>query len=119
MALSLNNSDETKSRKVAILGDMLELGNNEKSYHVSLAENLDLCSLDIVHCIGPRMRACYDSLPIDIRGQWAETANEFKTILPSLIAVGDIVLVKGSLGSSVSTIVKMIRGLGQRKTREE
>ena len=102
-----------------ILGAMHELGINEKSYHVSLAENLDLRSLDIVHCIGPRMRACYDTLPVDIRGEWAETAKEFKTILSSLIAVGDIVLVKGSLGSNVSTIVEMIRNLGQRKRREE
>jgi hypothetical protein len=40
-------------------------------------------------------------------------------ILPSLIVVGDIVLVKGSLGSNVSTIVEMIRTLGQRKRRDE
>ncbi len=119
MVPSLNNSGKNKLRKVAILGDMHELGINEKSYHVSLAENLDLRSLDIVHCIGPRMRACYDTLPIDIRGEWAETAKEFKMILPSLIVVGDIVLVKGSLGSNVSTIVEMIRTLGQRKRREE
>ena len=65
------------------------------------------------------MRACYDTLPIDIRGEWAETAKEFKMILPSLIVVGDIVLVKGSLGSNVSTIVEMIRTLGQRKRRDE
>ena len=103
-----------KSRKIAILGDMLELGVNELTYHSSLAKNLHLCSLDVVHCVGTRMRSCYDGLPVEIRGDWVETAEEFKSKLQTMIMPGDMVLVKGSLGSNVSTIVDPIRKLGQR-----
>ena len=103
-----------KSRKIAILGDMLELGPNEIMYHTSLAKNSHLCSLDIVHCVGTRMRSCYDVLPVEIRGEWVKTAEEFKSKLQTMIMPGDMVLVKGSLGSNVSTIVDPIRKLGQR-----
>jgi UDP-N-acetylmuramoyl-tripeptide--D-alanyl-D-alanine ligase len=93
---------------------MLELGVNEIMYHISLAKNLHLCSLDIVHCVGTRMRSCYDVLPVEIRGDWVKTAEEFKSKLQTMIMPGDMVLVKGSLGSNVSTIVDPIRKLGQR-----
>ena len=109
-----SNTSNHKSRKIVILGDMLELGTDEIKYHNSLAKNLHLRSLDVVHCVGSRMRACYDVLPVEIRGEWVETANEFKTKLKAMILPGDIVLVKGSLGSKVSTIVDLIRNLGQR-----
>ena len=109
-----SNTSHHKSRKIVILGDMLELGIDEIKYHNSLAKNLHLRSLDVVHCVGSRMRACYDVLPVEIRGEWVETANEFKTKLKAMILPGDIVLVKGSLGSKVSTIVDLIRNLGQR-----
>ena len=111
---SVSNTSNRTSRKIAILGDMLELGTDEIKYHISLAKNLHLRNLDVVHCVGLRMRACYDVLPVEIRGDWVETADEFKTKLHTMILAGDIVLVKGSLGSKVSTIVDLIRNLGQR-----
>ena len=67
-----------KSRKIAILGDMLELGVNELTYHSSLAKNLHLCSLDVVHCVGTRMRSCYDGLPVEIPEGLGETAMNLK-----------------------------------------
>jgi UDP-N-acetylmuramoyl-tripeptide--D-alanyl-D-alanine ligase len=111
---SVSNTSNRTSRKIAILGDMLELGTDEIKYHISLAKNLHLRNLDVVHCVGLRMRACYNVLPVEIRGDWVETADEFKTKLHTMILAGDIVLVKGSLGSKVSTIVDLIRNLGQR-----
>ena len=79
-----------------------------------MAQNPHLLAADVVHCIGPRMRTCYEALPVDIRGHWAKTAVEFSVTLDELIFAGDTVLVKGSLGSRVSMIVDLIRNLGQR-----
>ena len=108
------NQDSRCRRKIIILGDMLELGTDEIQLHAALAQNPHLLMADVVHCIGPRMRACYEELPVEIRGCWAETAAEFALELDELVAAGDTVLVKGSLGSRVSMIVDLIRNLGQR-----
>jgi UDP-N-acetylmuramoyl-tripeptide--D-alanyl-D-alanine ligase len=101
-------------RRIAILGDMLELGQEEAQIHAQLAGNNHLLTLDVVHCVGPRMRACYDALPAAIRGRWVQEAQELASGLGELIAPGDRVLVKGSLGSKVSMIVDLIRNLGHR-----
>jgi UDP-N-acetylmuramoyl-tripeptide--D-alanyl-D-alanine ligase len=108
------NDQPGANRKIAILGDMLELGSDETALHAALAQNPHLLVADVVHCVGPRMRACYEAMPADIRGRWAETAAEFSVGLGDLISAGDIVLVKGSLASRVSMIVDLIRNLGQR-----
>ena len=60
------------------------------------------------------MRACYDALPTALRGRWVPEAQELASGLGELIAPGDRVLVKGSLGSKVSMIVDLIRNLGHR-----
>ena len=115
LAIPSEHQDQSdNSRKIAILGDMLELGSDEIFEHVALAQNPHLLEADVVHCIGPRMYACYEALPGDIRGCWTETAAEFSVGLSELIVSGDTVLVKGSLGSQVSMIVDLIRNLGQR-----
>lgn len=101
-------------RRVAILGDMLELGSEEIGLHSDIALNPHLAMVDVVHCIGPRMKACHAKLPVAIRGSWANTAEVFAADLASLISVGDVVLVKGSFGSKLSLIVDLLRKLGQR-----
>ena len=103
-------------RRVAILGDMLELGSEEIELHSDIAFNPHLSMVDIVHCIGPRMKACHAKLPVDIRGSWTNTAEVFAADLASLIAVGDVVLVKGSMGSKLSLIVDLLRKLGHRSS---
>jgi UDP-N-acetylmuramoyl-tripeptide--D-alanyl-D-alanine ligase len=101
-------------RRIAILGDMLELGPDEIAMHGELAGNEFLASADLVHCSGPRMRHLYDALPEKIRGQWAENAAELSVQSNTLVDAGDVVLVKGSKGSKVSMIVDAIRKLGHR-----
>ena len=106
----------SNGRRVAILGDMLELGSEEIELHSDIAFNPHLAMVDIVHCIGPRMKACHAKLPVDIRGSWTNTAEVFAADLASLIAVGDVVLVKGSMGSKLSLIVDLLRKLGHRSS---
>ena len=104
-----------KGRRIAILGDMLELGPSEREMHRAIAHNNDLQSFDIVHCIGPRMKHLWDALPEANRGEWSETADGFKGQVARFVDAGDVVLVKGSKGSKVSTIVDAIRKLGHRR----
>lgn len=96
-------------RRVAILGDMLELGADEAAMHRAVADDPAMAAVDLVHCAGPRMRHLFAALPQGQRGVWAETAAELAAQAPDLIRAGDIVLVKGSKSSRISAVVGALR----------
>jgi UDP-N-acetylmuramoyl-tripeptide--D-alanyl-D-alanine ligase len=100
-------------RRVAVLGDMLELGPGETALHLAIAEHPAMAQIDTVHCAGPRMRALHDALPRGKRGEWHETAAALAARAAHLADAGDVVLVKGSKGSKVSLVVDALRKLGQ------
>ena len=102
-----------KGRRIAILGDMLELGPTEMDLHRAVAKHPNLSAISVIHCAGPRMRALYDSLPRSQRGEWAATAEALASRVRSLVDAGDIILVKGSKGAKVSLVVDALRKLGQ------
>ncbi len=104
-----------KGRRIAILGDMLELGPSEREMHRAIAHDKFLQSLDIVHCVGPRMKYLHDALPEPQRGEWTEDAPAMCAQIARLMDAGDVVLVKGSKGSKVSQVVDAIRKLGHRR----
>ncbi len=100
-------------RRIAILGDMLELGPTEAELHRALADHPAMASFRRVDCVGPRMRALFEALPAHRRGRWVETAEELAAEAHKLIDAGDVVLVKGSKGSRVSLVVDALRRLHQ------
>ncbi|MFN7224005.1 MAG: UDP-N-acetylmuramoyl-tripeptide--D-alanyl-D-alanine ligase [Paracoccaceae bacterium] len=102
-----------QGRRIAILGDMLELGPTEASLHVAIARHPGLDAVHTIHCVGPRTRALHTALPRTQRGEWAETAADLVPRVRQLVDAGDIVLVKGSKGSKVSLVVDALRKMGQ------
>ncbi len=106
-------------RRIAVLGDMLELGPDEIAMHRAIAHHPGLKAIATIHCVGPRMRHLWEALPRGQRGEWVETAPELAGRARSLFDAGDIVLVKGSKGSKVSLIVDQMRKLGQRAAPTE
>lgn len=105
-------------RRVAVLGDMLELGPSEAALHADLAEHPALGAIDEVHCAGLRIRAAFDALPVAKRGIWTETAEEMAAQIHALLRPGDVVLVKGSKGARTALVVDAIRELGHRHRRQ-
>ena len=100
---------EGYKRKVAILSDMLELGPESPAIHATMAGN-PLCKLvTIFHCIGPLMKNFHANLPQEKRGIWVESAEEISSRLKEIVAVGDVVFVKGSKGSRASEVVRKIK----------
>ena len=81
--------------------------------HKAIAQHPGLDAIDIIHCVGPRMRMLWYDLPRSQRGEWAETATQLTGKARSLVDAGDVVLVKGSKGIKVSLIVDALRKLGQ------
>ncbi len=102
-----------QGRRIAVLGDMLELGPTEAALHAAIAAHPGLDAVTVIHCVGPRMRALWQALPRGQRGEWTETAGDLAARARSLVDAGDIVLVKGSKGSKVSVVVDALRKLGQ------
>ncbi len=108
-----------RGRRIAILGDMLELGENEAALHAEIARHPAMGSVATVHCVGPRMAALWAALPEAKRGARAESAEDLAPRARSLIDAGDVVLVKGSKGSRVSRVVDAIRKLGHPRAGDE
>lgn len=98
-------------RRIVVLTDMLELGDQSRSLHEGLAGPIDAAGLDLVHAAGPEMRWLYDALPTSRRGLWRATAAELAAEAGLLVAPGDVVMVKGSNGSRASLVAKALAGL--------
>ncbi|WP_375173601.1 UDP-N-acetylmuramoyl-tripeptide--D-alanyl-D-alanine ligase [Pseudooceanicola sp.] len=107
-----NLGRKARGRRIVILGEMLELGPDEIAMHAGLADLPAMARLDVVHCVGRRMKALYDALPPEKRGRYEKAAEDLAAQAPRLIDAGDVVLVKGSKGSKVSLVVDALRKLG-------
>lgn len=105
-------------RRVAVLGDMLELGADEIALHKAVADDPVMNSVELVHAAGPRMRHLYNALPATKRGIWAETAEELAENVGNLTEPGDIVLIKGSKSSKISIVVDALRRSRERPAPE-
>ncbi|WIY25527.1 UDP-N-acetylmuramoyl-tripeptide--D-alanyl-D-alanine ligase [Parasedimentitalea psychrophila] len=99
-------------RKIAYLGDMKELGPEERALHIKLAQHPAIRLIDQIHCIGPLMQHLHAALPDGKRGAFYQTSAEALPDLARQIQGGDIVLAKGSLSIALAKIVDGIRNLG-------
>jgi len=97
-----------RGRRIAVLGDMLELGAQGAALHRALAQPLAEAKTDLVFCSGPQMQALWEALPSNHRGGYAGTSAELEGSVLDAIRAGDAVMVKGSLGSKMGPIVKAI-----------
>jgi UDP-N-acetylmuramoyl-tripeptide--D-alanyl-D-alanine ligase len=94
-----------RGRRIAILGDMLELGPRSDELHRSLSDDVKANNIDLVYCCGPSMRNLWDALAPGKRGGYAQDASSLESQAVSAIRAGDALMVKGSLGSKMKTIV--------------
>jgi UDP-N-acetylmuramoyl-tripeptide--D-alanyl-D-alanine ligase len=92
-------------RRIAVLGDMLELGPTSPALHLGLNEAIKANRIDLVYCCGPLMRNLWDALSTGKRGGYAESAAALEAQVVAAIRAGDAITIKGSLGSKMKTIV--------------
>ena len=97
-----------QGRRIAVLGDMLELGAAGADLHRGLVDSIPAHGIDLVFCCGPLMHALWEALPSERRGGYAESAGALEADVIAAIRPGDAVMVKGSLGSRMGPIVKAL-----------
>lgn len=110
MAAAMALLGASSGRKIAVLGDMLEMGEGAAAHHAGLAAPLAANKVDLVFACGAQMKSLWDALPNAQRGAYAENS---KLLAPHVMAAakpGDTVLVKGSNGAKMSVIIEALRG---------
>jgi UDP-N-acetylmuramoyl-tripeptide--D-alanyl-D-alanine ligase len=95
-------------RRIAILGDMLELGPTGPALHRGLAEAVKANHVDLVYCCGPLMRNLWDALSTGKRGGYADSSTSLEAQAVAVVRPGDAIMVKGSLGSKMKLIVNAL-----------
>lgn len=108
-ALAFMKETALREKKWVVLGDMLELGENEQNYHEALSEELLQMNLVGIALYGPRMKWLYNRLEDKVSGQlvWSETAYEpIKEKLEAFTDVETVVLLKGSRGMALEKVIQ-------------
>jgi UDP-N-acetylmuramoyl-tripeptide--D-alanyl-D-alanine ligase len=97
-------------RRVAVLGDMLELGEEGPAEHAALADAV-LASADCLFSCGPLMRSLFDAVPDAVRGFHAVDSAALAPVVAAALRNGDAVLVKGSLGSGMKRVITALESV--------
>ena len=102
----LGAADVELGRRIAVLGDMLELGPGAEQLHEELA--VDVASNGVAHVFtaGPHMRHLFEALPRNLQANHAETAADLLPSVTRFVKPGDVVLVKGSFASAMGQVVE-------------
>ena len=97
-----------RGRRVAVLGDMLELGDAGSELHAGLLETVLENSVDRIYCCGPLMRHLWDRIPEGKRAVYANKSDALHESVLDGIGPGDVIMIKGSLGSRMGPLVEAL-----------
>ncbi len=96
-------------RRIAVLGDMRELGEQADQLHAGLFAHISNAAVDTVYCSGPHMHALWELLPKHQRAAYAEEAAGLRNRLLEDVRSGDVIMIKGSLGSKMGPLVEALK----------
>ena len=99
-----------EGRRIAVLGDMLELGDHSAKLHAALADLIVGSGTQTVFLGGPEMRALADALPGEIKTEYRAGVEELKPVLLAALRPGDVVMIKSSKGIGFAKLVDALLG---------
>jgi len=117
MRAALQVLGAASGRRLAALGDMLELGEHAPRLHAGLADTIVACGVDRVYTAGPAMRHLHDALDAARRGAHVDDAAALLPVLDDELRRGDTLLIKGSLGMRMGRIVEALLARGGAERR--
>lgn len=98
-----------KGRRIAVLGDMGELGSSGPQLHRELAEAVKDAGVDMVFAAGNLMKNLVDALPSEMVAAYAETSEDLIDPLNAAVHGNDAVMVKGSLSTRMGLVVASLK----------
>lgn len=98
-------------RRIAVLGDMLELGSSAGELHAGLLDAVIAAGVDQLFACGPHMKGLYAAASPAIKGGYAATAQELEALVTSTLRAGDAVMIKGSNGMRLGPLAASLRRL--------
>lgn len=99
----------SRGRRIAVLGDMLELGPSGPALHRGLADAIAVNKIDTVFCCGPLMQHLWEALPSAQKGGYASDSATLESQVTAALGAGDAIMIKGSLGSRMKLIVTALQ----------
>jgi UDP-N-acetylmuramoyl-tripeptide--D-alanyl-D-alanine ligase len=108
-ALALMGALPIAGRRIAVLGEMLELGANGPRLHAGLAADVEKNRIDLVFAAGPLMKHLFDELPEAAKGAWQSSTAALEPLVVAAVRAGDAVIVKGSNASRMHAIVATLK----------
>jgi UDP-N-acetylmuramoyl-tripeptide--D-alanyl-D-alanine ligase len=96
-------------RRVAVIGDMRELGERSDALHRALVGPIAEAGVDLVVAVGPYMKALFDRLPAERQGLHTGLSDQAVEGLLNLVRPGDVVMIKGSLGTRMAPLVTALK----------
>jgi UDP-N-acetylmuramoyl-tripeptide--D-alanyl-D-alanine ligase len=105
--LAATADSDPSSRQVAVLGDMLELGTGERTFHAEVGEHAAQTGVELLVTVGPRAAAMSERFHGPVRS--VDDAAEAAAVVPGLLRDGDVVLVKGSRGVGLELVCRALR----------
>ncbi|MEP6826489.1 MAG: UDP-N-acetylmuramoylalanyl-D-glutamyl-2,6-diaminopimelate--D-alanyl-D-alanine ligase, partial [Aestuariivirga sp.] len=98
-----------KGRRIAVLGDMLELGDFSAELHRNLSRDLEATKIDRLYAAGPMMKHLWENVAQSRHGAYATSSAELITKLVEDLRAGDSVVIKGSFGSKMGPVAEALR----------
>jgi UDP-N-acetylmuramoyl-tripeptide--D-alanyl-D-alanine ligase len=98
---------ERHPRRIAVLGDMLELGETQREFHTQVGAEAQSAGVDLLVTVGPQAAAMSEAFAGTVYR--AEDAGEAAHLLPALLREGDLVLVKGSRAVGLELVCRALR----------
>jgi UDP-N-acetylmuramoyl-tripeptide--D-alanyl-D-alanine ligase len=109
LALLARAKPGPKGRRIAVIGDMLELGPQAEAMHAELSADLSANNVDLLFGAGRLTRALFEAAPASMRAAWVERSSELTSELARALRGGDIAMIKGSNGSRMGPLVAALR----------
>ncbi len=119
ISLLAQSTPEKGGRRIAVLGDMLELGKTAGKLHSDLVQPLMDAKVDLVFTCGRHMQSLHKNLPAKMQAVHVEDSNAVAPLVSDAAAKGDVVLVKGSLGSRMAVVIEALKALGASRSNSE
>jgi UDP-N-acetylmuramoyl-tripeptide--D-alanyl-D-alanine ligase len=96
-------------RKIAVIGQMGELGEDSDMYHIQIGNFLNTLPIDCVHVIGTNAKCLFDTINKEKRGLWFETVDELKERFIQTLKGRESIFLKGSLSQRLPELVMHLK----------